>query len=336
MADALFADFKDTSKIVWIWLLYLYSMVKPMELRHLRYFTAIADAGSLSRASEKLFIAQPPLSVQIRQLEDELGVALFTRHHRGVFLTAAGQSLLPLARDLLDRAARLSEQVRVSALTAGGTVTLGYVPSASSTVIPGLVGQLRANHPAWVLLLREMTSNEQNEALVGGHIDAGIARSAARHPRVGVACEVPDDFCLAMPAETSNPSPGDVSLRNYGDQVFVAFTRHQGPAYFDRSIHLCSQAGFSPRIRYEASTIHGVLDLVAAGLGVALVPASAALLNVKGVRLRRLHRRGTGEVLVLLRRKADTNPLLPFIESVASSVFKGLSQRVDDAMRVAQ
>lgn len=303
-----------------------------MELRHLRYFTAIADAGSMSRASEKLFIAQPPLSVQIRQLEDELGVALFTRHHKGVFLTAAGQSLLPLARDLLDRAARLSEQVQGSVLTTGGTVTLGYVPSASSTVIPALVGQLHLRHPEWLLLLREMTSNEQNEALVGGHIDAGIARSAPRHPRVGVSCEVPDPFCLAMPAEESRSLPDIVNLRHYADHVFVAFTRHQGPAYFDRSIHLCSQAGFSPRIRYEASTIHGVLDLVAAGLGVALVPASASLLGVKAVRVQRLHRRGSGEVLALLRRKADNNPLLPFIESVTLSVFKDLSRRVEETM----
>lgn len=137
-----------------------------MELRHMRYFVAVAETGSLSRASEKLFIAQPPLSVQIRQLELELGAALFTRHPKGVFLTPAGQSLLPHARDLLERAARLVDVVCDASDAPGGTVAMGFVPSASSTVIPELVRSLRRDHPSIELQLREMTSDEQNEALV--------------------------------------------------------------------------------------------------------------------------------------------------------------------------
>lgn len=297
-----------------------------MELRHLRYFVAVAETGSLSRAAEKLFVAQPPLSVQIRQLEDELGTPLFVRHPKGVRLTAAGQALLPEARFLLERAARVRDVVRDAG--AGGSFTLGFVPSASSTVLPELVRRLRRQQPGLKLEVRELISSEQVEALVAGHIDAGLARAPARHPRLQVAQQMADPFCLALPSEPAPPA-GAVDLRQWAERDFVGFTRHRGPAYFDQAIHLCSQAGFSPRIRVEASTVHGVLDLVGAGLGVALVPASTALLGVRGATLRPLRRPAAGEVLALLRRKADTHPLLPVVEEAVAAIFAALGPRVD-------
>lgn len=305
-----------------------------MELRHLRYFAAVAEAGNLSRAAEKLFIAQPPLSVQIRQLEEELGQPLFTRHPKGVRLTAVGQALLPEARHLLDRAARILEVARQAGEGPGGNLSVGFVPSASSTVLPVLVRQLRKLHPRLDLELREMISSEQVDALVAGHIDAGIARTPTRHPRLTVACRTSDAFCLALPAARARALPPLVDLRQFADATFVAFTRHRGPAYFDQSIHLCSQAGFSPRVRYEATTVYGVLDLVSADLGVALVPASTALLGIKGVTIRPLRKQGTGEVLALLRRKVDSNPLLPFLESTVEQIFAELATRVRRATGV--
>jgi DNA-binding transcriptional LysR family regulator len=189
------------------------------------------------------------------------------------------------------------------------------VPSVSSTVLPELVRQLRKLHPGLHLELREMISAEQVESLVAGHIDAGLARTPTRHPRLVVARQMSDPFCLAMPAAEPGAKLLSVDLRQYADHTHVGFTRHRGPAYFDQSIHLCSQAGFSPRIRYEASTVHGVLDLVGAGLGVALVPASTALLGIKGVVLRPLRGRGGAETLAMLRRKNDSHPLLPSVEA---------------------
>ncbi len=305
-----------------------------MELRHLRYFTAVAETGSLSRASEKLFMAQPPLSVQIRQLEDELGTALFTRHPKGVSLTVAGQRLLPQARDLLERAGRLADLGRSLSVQPDGLLAVGYVPSASSTVLPDIVRKLRASHPLLRLELREMTSDEQIEALVGGRIDAGVARNAHRHVRVGVACEIPDPFCLAAPTSDIRSAGRAVDLGDFAQHSFVAFTRHRGPAYFDQSIHLCRLAGFSPRIRYEASTLHGVLDLVGAGLGVALVPATACLMGRPGLRVSALRKSARGEVLALLRRKSDTNPALPLLEQAVGAVFSRLASRVERVLRM--
>ena len=302
-----------------------------MELRHLRYFAAVAETGSLSRAAQKLFIAQPPLSTQIRQLEDELGTALFTRHPKGVRLTAAGQALLPEARSLLERASQLKEIARDTGADSGGpggSIALGYVPSASSTVLPALVRLLREQHPRLNLELREMISSEQVDALVAGQIDAGIARAPAHHARVAVARQMPDPFCLALPSSEASAEPAVLELRRFAERHFVAFTRHRGPAYFDQAIHLCGQAGFSPHIRYEASTVYGVLDLVGAGLGVALVPASTALLGIKGVTLRPLKRASAGEVMALLRRKVDAHPVLPLLESSVAAIFEAMQARL--------
>ena len=305
-----------------------------MELRHLRYFAAAAEAGNLSRAAEKLFIAQPPLSLQIKQLEEELGVALFTRHPKGVRLTPAGEKLLPEARHLLERAASLRDAARAGghdAAGAVGTLALGYVPSASTTVLPDLVRQLRKRSPATTLQLREMISDEQHDALMSGHIDVGIARTLPRHARVVAGCQIPDPFCLALPRGRAARA-GTLDLRSFAEHDFVGFTRHRGPAYFDRSIHLCGQAGFSPRIRYEASTVHGVLDLVSARLGVALVPASTVLLGTKGVSLHALRRRAAGDVLSLLRRRVDTNPLLAVLEQAVAAIFEDIRRRVARAI----
>jgi DNA-binding transcriptional LysR family regulator len=299
-----------------------------MDLRHLRYFVAVAETGSLSLAAEKLFIAQPPQSVQIRQLEATLGCALFVRHPKGVWLTSAGLALLPEARVLLDRAARLRDVVR----GAGAGITIAFVPSASSTVLPALVRHLRQQQAGLDLVLREMISSEQAEALVAGRIDAGLARMPARHPRLSASCVMPDPFCLAHPAlpPPATPPGAPVDLQHYAEHDFVGFTRHRGPAYFDRSIHLCQQAGFSPRIRYEASTVHGVLDLVGAGLGVALVPASTALLRVDGVALSPLRRSGEAQaqVLALLRRQSDVHPLLPMVEAAVEEIFRVIRGRI--------
>ncbi|RDI24343.1 DNA-binding transcriptional LysR family regulator [Pseudacidovorax intermedius] len=275
-----------------------------IEMRHLRYFIAVAEAGNLSRAAQKLFIAQPPLSVQIRQLEEALGTSLFVRHPKGVHLTEAGEALLPEARALVERVGGL--RAWIAGATPTRRLSLGFVPSAGSTVLPQLLAALRADDAGLQFELREMISSEQIDALASGQIDLGIARADTRHPRIATVVRILDPFCVAVAATHRLPRGGMADLRAYAEADFVAFTRHRGPAYFDQAIHLCAQAGFSPRIRYEASTVHGVLDLVGAGLGVALVPASCVLLATPRVRLRPLAMPQKSAVLTVLRRKAGT------------------------------
>jgi DNA-binding transcriptional LysR family regulator len=243
-------------------------------------------------------------------------------------LTAAGERLLPQARGLLARAAGLRDAARASGHSgqgAGGTLTLGYVPSASSTVLPELVRKLRQQRPAAVLQLHEMISEDQHDALVAGRIDAGIARLLPRNARLVAACHIADPFCLALPRQRP-PAALTLNLSDFADHPFVGFTRHRGPAYFDRAMLLCSQAGFSPRIRFEASTVHGVLDLVSAELGVALVPASAGLLKTTNVVVHRFRRPGSGDVLALLRRKDAPNPLLDVLEGAVAGILAGVEE----------
>jgi DNA-binding transcriptional LysR family regulator len=287
---------------------------------------AVAETGSLSRAAEKLFIAQPPLSVQVRQLEEELGVALFVRHARGVSLTPAGEALRVEARFLLDRAARLRETM--SEAGRRSRLSLGFVPSASSTVLPELVKQLHKVHPQLDLELHEMISAEQVEALAGGRIDFGLVRAQVRHQRVVMACRMDDPFCIAVPAgDAAGKGSPTVDLREFAERDFIGFTRHRGPAYFDQAIQVCTQAGFSPRIRYEASTVHGVIDLVAAGLGVALVPESIAVLERRGVKLRPLRRKSKPEVLGLIHRRDDAHALRLDVAAAIQEIFSALRKR---------
>jgi DNA-binding transcriptional LysR family regulator len=295
-----------------------------MELRHLRYFVAVAEAGSLSRAAKKLYIAQPPLSLQIRQLEESLGTPLFTRHPKGVRLTKAGEVLLSEARVLLEHAGRLRDLVHDAARGPEGVLNLGYVPSASSTVLPTLLHRLRRDYPRWTLNLREMISSQQVEGLIAGTLDAGIGRLATVPARLQIPALVPDPFCLAVPAHREPPAPLPLELRQCADETFVSFTRHHGPAYFDRFIRLCTQAGFSPRIQYEASTVYGVLDLVRAGLGVALVPASTILLRVPGVTWWPLRRVDPDDVLGLIRRRGDAHPLYPLLDQCMQDILQGI------------
>ncbi|MEK8029161.1 LysR family transcriptional regulator [Pseudaquabacterium rugosum] len=290
-------------------------MDRTLELRHLRYFLAVAEAGSFSAAAQKLFIAQPPLSSQIRQLEQALGRPLFTRHARGAHLTSAGEALLPRARAILAAVAALPDEL--DRPDAAPRLALGYVPSASSTLLPDVLQGLREGTgdgtgegpvDGWRLELHEQITDQQVQALHAGTLDAGLARSPGARHGVDVLCALDDPFVLA----TSGPAAagGPVALADWARAPFIAFTRHRGPATFDQSIRCCLEAGFSPRIAHEASTVHGVLDLVRAGLGVALVPRSTAVLAGPGLRLLRLAHPPQHERLCLIARPGDPNPLL--------------------------
>src|SRR3984893_14072898 len=209
--------------------------------------------GSVSRAAERLFIAQPPLSTQIKQLEDEVGVKLFVRYPRGVRLTAAGTAFLAEAKDLLARSERAKRLARHNGFAVGGAVRIGYVPSAGHTVLPRLLHQIRQIRPDGEIDVREMITPQQVHALCARDIDVGLARAPINSGRITVVAELDDPFCLAVPREHALSGKGPIDLRAAADCNFVSSARHRGPAYFDQTMGLCSDAGFSPELRYEAS-----------------------------------------------------------------------------------
>ena len=299
-----------------------------MELRHLRYFVAVAECGSISRASEELFIAQPPLSVQIRQLEDELGTRLLIRYPRGVGLTPAGEIFLQEAKDLLARAERAKRMAHAVSNEEGGQLRIGFIPSAGHMVLQRLIRELRRQRPRSDIDVVEMISDVQLQALHRMEIDVGIVRNPFASTSGLATIELVDPFCLAIPAGHPLEGRPPIALREAAHHVFVSFTRHRGRAFFDQAISLCTDAGFSPNIRYEASTLFGVLDMVSAGLGIALVPASSAILNPQHLALRLLLEPSRPGRLSLVHRRDDPNPAVATLAASAESVFAELKEEI--------
>ncbi|MEO6273204.1 MAG: LysR family transcriptional regulator [Rhodoferax sp.] len=304
-----------------------------MELRHLRYFVAVAELGSVSRAAEKLFIAQPPLTTQIKQLEDEIGTPLFVRYPRGVRLTPAGSRFLTEAKDLLARAERAKRLALQADDALGGLVQIGFVPSASHTVLARLLRALKTSLPQLEVTVQEMVTSAQVVALQERQIDIGIGRpSATTRKQISIGTEMDDPFCLALPQDHPLAALSAIELPTVANEAFVFFTRQVGPAYFDQIIGLCTDCGFSPQIRFEASTIYGVLDLVSAGLGLAIVPASATVLFTQHVVFRPILKPTRPCSMALLHRKGDNDPLLPLLVASTRAVFEKLAGEITIAI----
>lgn len=302
-----------------------------MELRHLRYFVAVAESGSVSRAAAEIFIAQPPLSVQIKQLEEEIGTKLLIRYPRGVRLTAAGEQFLVAAKDLLARAEQAKRLARQMSDSDGGQLRIGFVPSANQMVLQRLLRDLRKVRPRCDIDAVEMISDQQLEALQRTEIDVGIVRNPFFSTSGFSRIELADPFCLAIPEGHLLEGKAPVDLSAAAAHTFVNFTRHRGRAFFDQTISLCTEAGFSPHIRYEASTLFGVLDMVSAGLGIALVPASSIMLKPKHVTLRLLDKASRPGLLSLIHRQDDPNPTVTTLAGLARPLFAQLRKELQRA-----
>ena len=273
-----------------------------MELRHLRYFVSVAELGSVSRAAEKLFIAQPALSAQIRQLEEEVGAALFVRLPRGVRLTPAGESFLVDARAILARAQQAAVRAREKQSGQRTTLRLGLVPTATHSVLPGLLRRVREAGLAVQIEAREMITSRQLQALRNDEIDLGLARPDGDSAPAEAVAAIDDPYCLAVPLGhplASGNAP--LALKRAAHEHFVGFSRYREVDYFDRTAALCQESGFAPDIRHEAGQFVNVLALVACGLGVAIVPASAATLPFGAVAFLQLQASRIKSQLVILR-----------------------------------
>lgn len=273
-----------------------------MELRHLRYFVSVAELGSVSRAAEKLFIAQPALSAQIKQLEEEVGAALFVRLPRGVRLTPAGESFFVDARAILARAQQATLRAREKQSGQRSTLRIGLVPTATHSVLPGLLQRLRDSGLAATIEAREMITSRQLHALRDDEIDLGLARPGEGNLDAEIVAAIDDPYCLAVPADSPLAAgQGALALKQAAYEKFVGFTRYREADFFDRTAALCQEAGFTPDVRNEAGQFVNVLALVGLGLGVAIVPESASTLPFGNVVFRRLQTSRIKSQLVILR-----------------------------------
>lgn len=266
-----------------------------MELRHLRYFIAVAEEGHITRASERLGIQQPPLSQQIRALEKELDVQLFRRKPRGVELTDAGVAFLERARAILDQVERAFATTRRTARGEQGRVVVGFTSSAPfHPFVPRVIRAFREMSPLVSLVLEESGSSELVQGLLNEDIDAAFIRSPVADV-VGLVVRplLEEEMLVALPAghaltSTDPANAAPLVLSALANETFILYKRPGGPGLYDTIITACRGAGFSPRVGQEAPRIISTLNLVAAGLGVSIVPASLRRLQMDGVIYRRL------------------------------------------------
>jgi DNA-binding transcriptional LysR family regulator len=298
--------------------------ISIVELRHLRYFQAVAEELHFGRAADRLHIAQPPLSQQIRQLERELGVALFIRDTRNVRLTLAGEAYLQQVSAVLrtlDHAGRQAVRIHEGL---EGHLAIGCVGSATYSLLPQLVRTLRERLPHIEVSVRgEMLAPMQMDALLEGEIDIGLLRPPAEHPDIATAYLRTDPLLAALPSGHRLAGRRRIELADLRDEDFIT---HAGGG---RSVMggvvqtLCAEAGFVPRIRHEVAETSTLVTVVAAGLGVAIVPGPTRELGVRGVDYVGLSpRSATVDLLAAYRRTgapAAVNEVLSGLRTLTGS-----------------
>ena len=254
-----------------------------MELRHLRYFVTLAEELHFRRAAERLHMAQPPLSQQIRQLEAELGFQLLYRTKRTVQLTEAGQAFLIESRRILQQLEQAIEIGRQISRGEMGQLAIGFVSSAAYNVLPEILRAFRTRFPEVVLELHELTSDQQLQWLRERRIDVGFVRPPVADEAFSSEIVFQEPLMVALPEAHPLAQEAQVSLRSLSHQPFILFPRSLAPGLYDQIISLCQQADFSPTVAQEAIQMQTIVSLVAAQMGVAIVPASLQNLQRTGV-----------------------------------------------------
>lgn len=289
-----------------------------MELRHLRYFIAVAEEGHITRAAERLGMQQPPLSQQIRALEQELGVQLFRRKPRGVELTDAGRALLSDARAILAHIDHAFASTRRTARGEQGRIAVGFTSSAPfHPFVPRVIRAFREAFPLVSLTLEESGTTELIGDLRGERVDAAFIRTPVADPAGLVVDRLLEEaMVVALPTQHALARAGrsdgaGVNLKRLAGETFIVYRRHTGPGLYDSIIAACHAAGFSPLVGQEAPRIVATLNLVAAGLGLSIVPASLQRMHLDGVTFRRLTGAAQPKApLHLASRRGDTSSVV--------------------------
>jgi DNA-binding transcriptional LysR family regulator len=313
-----------------------------MELRHLRYFIAVAEEGHITRAAERLGMQQPPLSQQIRALERELDVQLLRRKPRGVELTEAGRALLADARAILAHIEHAFATTRRTARGEQGRIAVGFTSSAPfHPFVPRVIRAFRESFPLIALTLEESGTTELIDDLRHERVDAAFIRTPVTDP-LGLTVNplLEEAMLVALPSAhplaagntlAARDAAGDVAgdaavemadapglpLAGLAAETFVVYRRRSGPGLYDAIFAACHAAGFSPLVGQEAPRIVSTLNLVAAGLGIAIVPASLQRMQMDGVAYRRLAGAQPRAPLLLASRRGDTSAVVRrFLELV--------------------
>lgn len=258
-----------------------------MDLRQLRQFVTVAETLNFRRAAERLCMAQPPLSVAIRKLEEEIGVALFDRTSRGARLTAAGHAACEVARKCLRNAEELASAARAAASGESGHLRIGFVGSVTFGLMPRFVRAFSERYPKVKLELGEVTNAEAVSAVDGGSLDIAFVRvPTMRPPAVKFQHIESDVFCIALPAGHPLASRKSLRLMDLAEEPFVGYAPSRAGGLHAAVTQLLQRAGVSPTVAQEGVQVQTLIGLVESGLGLALVPAVSASHAPTGVAFR--------------------------------------------------
>ena len=253
-----------------------------MEFRHLRYFLVLAEELHFGRAARRLSISQPPLSLNIQQLEASVGAVLLIRNSKSVQLTAAGRAFVPAARALLDQAAQASNMARNVGRGMAGSLSIGFAGTMLYSGLPEILASFQVRHPLLRVMLKEMSSSEQLIELAHDRLDLGFVHTTRVPPELSQILVASQAFVCCLPASHALAKKAGVSLDLLKGEPFAVVSRAVSPDYHDRIVQTCLDAGFYPEIRYELQHWLSVVSLVSRGMGVALVPKALQLSGVAG------------------------------------------------------
>jgi DNA-binding transcriptional LysR family regulator len=254
-----------------------------MELKHLTSFIAVAEQLSFVRAADRLYLSQPALTGQIQRLEEDLGVQLLTRNRRSVKLTDAGKVFLVEARATLLRARQAADRAQKAARGEIGRLRIGFVSSAALEIVPGIVVAFRKQHPDITLDLMSLRTVSQVNKLISKTLDIGFLRLPLSNEQLRTTVIHREPFVLVLPKGHPRSRDKQVRIAHLRNERFVAYGRRWAPGFFDSVTQMCVKQGFSPNIVQETGEMYTAIALIAAGVGVAILPKSVVLAQSKNI-----------------------------------------------------
>jgi DNA-binding transcriptional LysR family regulator len=283
-----------------------------MELRHIRYFLAVAEERHFTRGAAKVGIGQPPLSQQIKDLEVEIGAPLFHRLAHGAELTPAGEAFLDVVKEMPGLAERATKAAQRAARGETGSLRVGFTAaSAFNAVVPGTIRAFRRAYPDVDLWLEEANTTRLLAGLRDGSLDAAFLRpSASGSETFQLRLLSEEPMMVALPANHPSAAGQEVDLADLRTDSFLLFPRAIGPTLYDSIIGACRKAGFDPVVGQLAPQVASLITLVAAELGVSIVPASMSQVQIAGVAYRAIAGESPIAPLALAHRRGETSPIV--------------------------
>ena len=293
-----------------------------LELRHLKYFLAVAEDLHFRKAADRLFISQPGLSRQIKQMEDDLGVVLFERNNRKVKLTKAGEYLKKELTQNLKSLEAIIQHTKLLHEGVEGHLKLGYVGSAMHSIIPNLLLELRKTHTNIKLSLEEIPNLKQIDRLLSQDIDLGFVR-LERVPRdLEIDHILHENFCLVLPKDHELDESNFESLAQVNQEAFILFDPSYSPSYYEKIMQIFDYSGFNPIVSHNTVHASTIYRLVENHFGVSIVPKSLQLGYAMGVKFIELHDIPQKAVLSVVWNQKNRNPVLEKFLQIYKSLYQ--------------